>query len=132
MIARDKILQAFSSYNLPCKSPDSFSAFQWQTCEKFRCRTSFTRTFYEKAKTPTLKVVLIAKRNDRPLQTYRPNVGKVRKTIDSAYDGMIINCEVQTSSCFAIITIFRNPHISVGTVVLVHEPIFIHWCLLGK
>ena len=83
-------------------------------------------------------VVLIAKRNDRPLQTYRPNVGKLRKTsIDSAYDRMIIIGEVQTSGCFAIITsntqesstIFRNPQISVGSIVLVHEPIFTGVCL---
>ena len=83
-------------------------------------------------------IILTAKRHDRPLQTFRPNVGRVKKTsMDSSYDRLVIIGELQSAACFAVITttaqesssIFRHPLLSVGALVHVHEPIFSGLCL---
>ena len=83
-------------------------------------------------------VVPTAKRNDRPLQTYRPNVGRVKKTsMDSAFDRLVIIGEVGSSGCFAVISassqessnLFRDPVLSIGCLVNVLEPVFSGFCL---
>ena len=83
-------------------------------------------------------VMLIAKRADRPLQTYRLSGVRSKKTsMDANYDRMVVIGELQSSNCFAIITrnaqessqMLRTAGLTVGCIVNAHEPVFTGLCL---
>lgn len=74
--------------------------------------------------------ILILKKFDKPLTTYKSNYG-AKKTPDPTYDRMVIIGELNSPSCFAVISktpressnLFKDRSISVGCIVDVLEPV---------
>lgn len=83
-------------------------------------------------------VILVVKKFDRPLKTFKTATNKFKPPInESSYDRMIIIGEENSRTCFVIIAdsamksgnLFRNEAVSVGSYVAVVEPIYSEHCL---
>ena len=83
-------------------------------------------------------VVLVVKKCDRPLKVFKAAVNKYKPQLnETAYDRMVILGELNSPTCFVIISdsssmsgvLFRNETVTVGSYVAAVEPIYTETCL---
>ena len=83
-------------------------------------------------------VVLVVKKCDRPLKVFKAAVNKYKPQLnETAYDRMVILGEMNSRTCFVIISdssslsgvLLRHENVTLGSYVAVVEPIFTENCL---
>ena len=83
-------------------------------------------------------VILVVKKFDRPLKTFKTVVNKFEPPVnEGSYDRMIIIGELKTTTCFVIISetsmssgnLFRHDDVAVGSYVAIEEPFYSEHCL---